>query len=407
LHPLRWLLCLVGLVLTGLSADAALLLFGPGPPAPFGWWQQPGEHAEALRAAILDRSLGGSIVRGVPLLAVNAMLWSLIGGWIARHELVARLRGQIVLLPASHEPGPTMFLARWWKSLLVCCPSVLIFGLLVILPVLIAAGLNSLFDGPGAVVVAVLLPVVLLADLVLLVVALGVPGWPLMAVAVAAECSDSFEALSRSYSYVYQRPIRFLLLLALALCLAGLPLLLGLPVLARIGPDWQAEGRFLLAGLSVSIFWSLQTLIYLHLRALIDNVDAGAVAVEPLPAGPGAHEQPPAAVPSSGLLRRVVWVVLSLVAAVSAWYLTLCLLRAGGGSTVWLEWGLGETFVPPTEGAYTVAAVIAGLWGVVWFGLALLVSVRRLFVGQQKGSSGPNEPLHPHQFAAKEEQDTA
>src|SRR5262249_33069625 len=157
-------------------------------------------------------------------LALNTMLWCLIGGWIARHELVARRRARDYSAKAGGESSVTQFLVGSWKSLLVCCPLVLLFSLLLLLPVLFAGWVSTWLGGLGAWVVSLLLPVMLVADLALLAIAVGGLAWLLMPVTVAAECGDQFDAISRSYSYLYQRPVRFLLLTAIALGLAGLPL---------------------------------------------------------------------------------------------------------------------------------------------------------------------------------------
>src|SRR5258707_471311 len=89
-HPLRWFLCLVGLVFTGISLVVAQACFDLGPLDFPGWWQRPTEHADALRTDILGGSVGRAVIRGGPLLAFNIAMWCLIGGWIARHHLLAR-----------------------------------------------------------------------------------------------------------------------------------------------------------------------------------------------------------------------------------------------------------------------------------------------------------------------------
>ncbi len=390
--PLRWLLCLVGLVLTGLSAVVALCLFGRAPADLLDWAQQPIEHAQALQEEILGGSLGSIMIRGGLFLALNTALWCLIGGWIARHELVARRRGCYDTTDVRVAPGATAFLAGWWKSLLKCCPCVVIMVLVLLLPVLLAGWMCAALGGVGAVVVSLLLPVVLAADLVLLVVALGAVAWPLMPVTLAAECSDEFDALSRGYSYSFQRPVRFLLLTAIALVLAGLPLGV-LSCFTEQTSAWPAETRqalFLLAAaLSGSIFWSLQTLVYLHLRAAIDGVAASEVAVGPPPEGkaaevPASGDSNPRR--SRGLVRTTM---LGLAGAIGSWCLMFWLLtRASGGQVEWLGWGLGETLVPPGEGAYGVASVIAGLWGLALVVLPLLPVVRQLVIGRAPSDMG-------------------
>jgi hypothetical protein len=224
LHPLRYLLCLVGLLITGLSAIVVKSSFdGGGMPDLPGWWQQPIKQARALLAQIFDGSVSG-IFRGGLLLALNTALWCLIGGWIARHELLARRRRRYDVDDAHLEPSPMALLVGWWKSLVWCCPIVLPVALFLVVPVVLAGWVNTWLDGLGALAVSLLLPVVLAADLMLFFVALGAVAWPLMPMAIAAECGDVFDALSRSYSYAFQSPVRFLLLTATALALAGLPL---------------------------------------------------------------------------------------------------------------------------------------------------------------------------------------
>jgi hypothetical protein len=315
-----------------------------------------------------------------------------IGGWIARHELVARQRGRYDAEDMRPAASATAFLVGWWKSLLMCCPCVLFLMLVFLLPVVLAGWMNAWLGGVGALLVSLCLPILLFADLLLFAIALGAVAWPLMPVALAAECRDVFDALSRSYSYAFQRPVRFLLLTATAIGLAGLPFAVRYAFADQIAA-WQPEARqtvdLLAAALSLSIFWSLQTLVYLHLRLAIDEVDAGEVATgAPLPATASADagQAPKAAsVPatgatapaaSTGLLRAtVLWLAL----AVGSWWLTYRLLtHAGGGQTAWLGWGLTETLVPPAEGVYRVASVIAGLWGALWLALPVLWLVAKL-----------------------------
>ncbi len=63
----------------------------------------------------------------------------------------------------------------------------------------------------GDIIVAGLLwPIVLVVGLIMAVVLVGLVGWPLMNATISTEGSDSFDALSRSYSYVYQAPWHYL-----------------------------------------------------------------------------------------------------------------------------------------------------------------------------------------------------
>src|SRR5262249_11032027 len=156
-----------------------------------------------------------------PFLAALSALWCWIGGWIARHEWLAERVGRP---GASTEPSATAFAVRHAKSLLLVCPLALLICLIMLLPVLLAGSGNAWLGAGGALVVAMFLPLLLLAGVCLLVFVLGAAAWPLMPVALAVEQSDCFDALSRAYSYLFQRPLLFLSLNAMAGVLAAFPL---------------------------------------------------------------------------------------------------------------------------------------------------------------------------------------
>jgi hypothetical protein len=60
------------------------------------------------------------------------------------------------------------------------------------------------------VVYGVFAPIMLLIGLIMAVVLVGLVGWPMMYSTISSEGSDSFDAISRSYSYVYQAPWHYL-----------------------------------------------------------------------------------------------------------------------------------------------------------------------------------------------------
>jgi hypothetical protein len=63
----------------------------------------------------------------------------------------------------------------------------------------------------GVLVVGLIWPVYLGLGLIMTLLLLGlIFGWPLMWPTISAEGTDSFDALSRSYAYVFQRPIHYL-----------------------------------------------------------------------------------------------------------------------------------------------------------------------------------------------------
>jgi hypothetical protein len=392
----RWPLCVVGIFLTGLSFAGAQACFEANPPSLLAWWQQPLDNAATLGADLWG-SLARTIFGGGLLLAVNGMVWGLLGGWIARHELYCRQRA---LEDDSVEPlqlGPYTFLAGRWRPLQWSCTSLLGLALVCLLPLLLAGWVNGWFGGRGCVVVAAVLPFPLLFALGMLFAAAAAVAWPLTLAALAAECGKATDAVQRSRGYAFGHPILFVLLTAVAVGLALLPW--GVVYLLRDTLDaWQAERRqsvYLLAtGLSLSIFWSLQTLVYLHLRAVIDKVDASRVASGPPPAeepkAPRGFLTPPtmakpAAAPAS--VVGALWGALAgLVFVAGSWCLTSYLLmRVGGGPTSWLDGGLLSWSVAPAQdlgGAYVTATILAGVYGVAFL-IYLLWGVRRALAGDQ------------------------
>ncbi|HBT77121.1 MAG TPA: hypothetical protein DEB39_09385 [Planctomycetaceae bacterium] len=141
------------------------------------------------------------------------LLWGYLGTGISRvaaMRLTVRENESLSTLSAFMKQTSGSTFCSFLIPLIgmLCCylPSLLL-GLMSNVPVLdYLAGL--------------LFPLGLLAGLlsVLLGVAL-VFGWPLMVAAVAVEGSDAFDAVSRMYSYVYQRPLHYLFYLACSACL--------------------------------------------------------------------------------------------------------------------------------------------------------------------------------------------
>ena len=390
-HPLRWMVCLGGLAATWLVAAVAQTLFDGLTPRWGDWWEDPVGQARELGSQIADRSTLAIIIRlGLALLVAGAA-WSLVGTWVARHELLARLRGRPDVPYTPPTPGPTGLVIGKLKDLVLCCPAVLLLAGFAFLPLLVATWINMV-PGLGAIVVAILLPVVLLADVVLLLLLVGMLAWPLMSVTIATENSDTFDALSRAYNYSFARPIRFLVLSAIAVALAALPLVVVLYALDGPLAGAPALTRQILvfagAGLSASVFWSLQTLVYLQLRAVMDGTDAREVAGaeaqtasadEPPAASVAEKSEPtgesdPGATPTS----RLGMMVPSLLFFVGTWFFTAWLfMRSGGEESQWIGWGLFEGFVPPASGLYKVASVLAAIWGALWILSPIVVATRR------------------------------
>ena len=149
--------------------------------------------------------------REAPLFAlINTVLWlaiwALIGGAVTRMAAVRVAREEGV--PLKKALG---FSFRKWPSI-VASP-IIPFGVLVFLAILVGfpTGLFLMIPYVGEVVVGVLWGLTIVMGLLLALVFVGGVfsvglQWP----TIAAEGSDSFDAISRSISYISSRPWRYL-----------------------------------------------------------------------------------------------------------------------------------------------------------------------------------------------------
>lgn len=169
---------------------------------------------EPLRQLTLPARLSfsgvGATFLGLLLLFWTLAVWSLFGGAICRVSAVQLARNGSVGLREALRFAARRYLSFFSSPLLPFLAVVLVVlfcavgGLLARVPVLdVLAGLVwFLALLAGFVVVAALFGLVL--------------GWPLMYAAVAAEATESFDALSRSFSYSIGRPWHYLFYATLA-----------------------------------------------------------------------------------------------------------------------------------------------------------------------------------------------
>jgi hypothetical protein len=191
---------------------------------------------------------------------------------------------------------------------------------LVALPI---AGLGLLARGDWGLLVAGLLWVpALFGGLLIAILLLGLLfGWPLMWGAISAEeRGDVFEAFSRSYSYVFQRPLHYLFYATVATIYGALAWLLvyhfseavirfaewsaawgagsarwaeivRLRDAPSLGTGWPVYGvllmdfgaglvRTIAAGFAYSLFWCLAAAVYLLLRWDTDQTEFDEVFVD-------------------------------------------------------------------------------------------------------------------------------
>ncbi|MEZ6116999.1 MAG: hypothetical protein R3C28_10565 [Pirellulaceae bacterium] len=144
------------------------------------------------------------------------LIWAIFGGTVLRIALV-----QLAVNERLSWQTALQFMSIRWRSLLFAILLPLLCTALLALPLWLAHWL--LKTNAGALVVGFGWGIILLLVFVQLILLLGVAlGWPLMWAAIAAEGTDCFDAVSRAYSYVFQRPAHYLgyvaLMLAMGLC---------------------------------------------------------------------------------------------------------------------------------------------------------------------------------------------
>jgi hypothetical protein len=146
------------------------------------------------------------------------LIWSTFGGAIARIAAVHVARDEKISVRQAVRFSVNKVLS------FVFAPLIPLLILFVIGVVLAAAGW-VLFHIPivGPIVASILFFLALVAGLVMALVLLGlVGGFNLMYPTVAVEGSDSFDAISRSFSYVFARPWRMLFYTLVAIAYGAL-----------------------------------------------------------------------------------------------------------------------------------------------------------------------------------------
>jgi hypothetical protein len=136
-------------------------------------------------------------------LATSA-IWSVFGGAITRIAALELSQDRRLGLGAALR-----FAASRWTSYFgaVWFPFV---GIVVGLAAISTVGWLLRFDW-GFIVLACLFPFLLGIGLLLTItIFVLIAGWPMMWVTISAEGTDAFDALSRTYSYVVDRPLHFL-----------------------------------------------------------------------------------------------------------------------------------------------------------------------------------------------------
>jgi hypothetical protein len=156
----------------------------------------------------------GCSVRSVVCLVLcglwGAAVWAFFGAAICRTAAVRLAADEQVGMAAALRYASRKWPAYFAAPLLPVCAVVFATIIIFLLGLIMRAN-------AGLVLAGVLWPLVLVAGFLMAVLLLGLLfGWPLMWAAISVEGSDSFDALSRTYAYVFQRPLRYLFYVVVA-----------------------------------------------------------------------------------------------------------------------------------------------------------------------------------------------
>jgi hypothetical protein len=237
-------------------------------------------------------------------------VWAFFGAAITRIAAVQLAANERITLGAALRYACAKFFAYFFAPLFP------LGGIaLAVLPVLIAGWLLRI--GVIAFFVGLFWPIYLVCGLIITLLLLGlVFGWPLMWPTISTEKSDSFDALSRSYAYVFQRPLHYMFYVLVAAVLGVLGWLLvknfastiiyatywsaswgagagrteelmnykDLTGMGYAGAwlihAWSAVVKLLAVGFTFSYFWNAMTAIYLLLRRNVDATEMDEVELD-------------------------------------------------------------------------------------------------------------------------------
>ncbi|MEI6255159.1 MAG: hypothetical protein WCQ77_00790 [Planctomycetota bacterium] len=263
--------------------------------------------AVPFRPAATFAQMFGALVR----IGWFVLVWSIFGTAITRHVALALVGEETQGLSGAIWYGTRKWLASF---------NAVAFVLLGILSLSVPGAILGLLmrTDIGLALAGAIWPLVLAGAIVVAILAIGmVAGWPLMVAAVGVERGDSFQAISTSFSYLYQRPLHYAFY-GLIAALVALPALAaagvfadatgtlamwaasfgmghertkavmegisaggaGVPWGARAIGFWMSGLEALLSSFGWGYFWAIATAGYLLLRKDVDGTEFDEVVVE-------------------------------------------------------------------------------------------------------------------------------
>lgn len=146
----------------------------------------------------------------------TAVVWSFVGTAIARIAALRYTRNESIgiddaaLFAWSRFPSSVMALLLPLAGVLGLCLFTFLAGLLMTIDF-------------GLLIVSIFYFVILALAFVMAIILLGLAfGWPLTMAAMGTEGQDSFDAMTRSYAYTFQRPVNYAFYAIVAIIFGGL-----------------------------------------------------------------------------------------------------------------------------------------------------------------------------------------
>lgn len=243
----------------------------------------------------------------------TVLIWTVPAAVISRMAVVRLARDEFVDFHDALQFGMSRCASYMAAPLL----PVLGAGFFAVLMMLLGLIMSIPYVGP--VLGAIMWIFVLLGGLIMALLLLGVAvGWPLMWATISAEGSDMFDAISRTFAYVYHRPLAYLFYVAVATVLGlGAWLLvwafsetiiylgrecvdigylgnLSSVMAASPGDDaaptltitgwiifvWEYVVRLAANAFSFTYFWTAAAAIYLLLRQDVDQMELDEVYLD-------------------------------------------------------------------------------------------------------------------------------
>jgi len=150
--------------------------------------------------------LSQHLIYGIIFLLGSLAIWAFLGGAIYRITALHAAREEKISIKQALKFSTSKFLSFFTAPLI---PLAIIIALGVLL---LIGGLVGNLWGFGAILIGVLFVLAILLGLLIAFLIVGlVGGFGLMYPTIAVEGSDSFDAISRSFSYIFARPWRSLL----------------------------------------------------------------------------------------------------------------------------------------------------------------------------------------------------